>query len=46
MTVADFIANIVDALDVINADWSIWVVGSIAVGAALRVAPRLIKRFM
>lgn len=46
MTVGGFIANIVTAMDVINSDWSIWVVGSIAVGAALRVAPRLIKRFM
>jgi hypothetical protein len=46
MTVTDFISNIVDALDVINADWSVWVVGAIAVGAALKVGPRLVKRFM
>lgn len=46
MTVGGFIGNIVTALDVINADWSVWVVGAIAIGSALKVAPRLIKRFM
>lgn len=42
----DFVTNIVAALDVFNADWETWVVGAIAVGAMLKVGPRLVKRFL
>lgn len=42
----DFVTNIITVLDALNADWLTWVVGAIGIGAALKVGPRLVKRFM
>ena len=46
MTLGGFIANIVTSLDAINAAWATWVVGAVAVGAATKVGPSLVKRFL
>lgn len=46
MTLTTFLANVVEALEVISPDWNVWVVGALAIGTAARFGPRIVKRFM
>ena len=42
----DMVTNLVTVLDTLNEDWLTWVVGAIGIGVALRVGPRLVKKFL
>lgn len=46
MTMGTFVADVLDALTTIAPDWATWIVGALVLGAAIRIGPRLVKRFM
>lgn len=45
-TMGTFVTDVVSTLTTLAPDWGTWIVGALILGAAIRIGPRLVKRFM